>query len=129
MKQKITQENRLIGHVDFFEDLENKYFMAVPHGNINPSLLKDDLELARGFANRVNSEWTYITNTEDVALVNPFNLLYLKEIKKIKKIKEIVVYAPHFIHRILLRAARFIVKPDRIIKDSQEFDRFMRKIH
>ena len=129
MKQKIAQHNRLMGHVDFFEDLEKNFFMAEPHGNINPSLLKEDLERARSFANKVNTEWTYITNTENVFLVNPLNLLYLKEVKRIKKIKRIVVYAPHFLHRILLKAAWFIVRPDLIIKTPDEFDSFMKKLH
>jgi hypothetical protein len=129
MKQKVAQENRLIGHVNFFEDPEKNFFMAVPHGNINPSLLKEDLERARSFANKVNTEWTYITNTEHVGLVNPFNLIYLKEVKRIKNIKRIVIYAPHFIHRVLIKTAWFIVRPDLILKNSQEFEKFMKSVH
>lgn len=129
MKQKIAQENRSVGHVNFFEDHEKNFFMAVPHGNINPSLLKEDIERARSFANKVNTEWTYITNTEHVLFVNPLNLFYLKEVKRIKKIKRIVVYAPNLLHRILLKAAWFIVRPDLILKSPEEFERFMKKVH
>lgn len=129
MKQKVTEKTQSGGRLEIFEDQKNAFFLARPHGIINPSLLKEDLERARGFANKVNRSWSYITNTEDIWLVNPFNLMYLKEVKKIKKLKQIVVFAPSLINRTLIKLASFIVRPDRIIKDADEFNRFMRKVH
>ena len=66
-----------------------------------------------------------MTNTEDVRLVNPFNLLYLKEIKKLAKLKEIVIYAPDFVNRTLIRLAFFIIQPDRIFKRKKDFEKFL----
>lgn len=123
--KKITEKDRLVGKLELFEDKDRHFFLAKPHGMINPSLLKEDLERARTFANEVNAPWTYITNTEDVNVVNPLNLLYLKEVKKIKNLKRIVVYAPHFIHRVLLRMARFIVQPDIILTEKHEFEKLI----
>jgi hypothetical protein len=123
--KKITKEDRLVGSLELFEDESRRFFLARPHGMINPSLLKTDVESARRFANKVNAPWTYITNTEDVNIVNPFNLLYLKEVKKIKNLKRIVVYAPHLAHRVLLRMVKKIVQYDLLITEKHEFEKLI----
>ena len=99
--------------------------MAKPSGIINPTLLKTDLAKAKEFSSKVQGRWTYITNTENVKMVNPFNLMYLKEIKKLPKLKQIVIFVPGAVNRLLIRLASPIVQPDRIIKSRAEFDLFM----
>lgn len=126
--KKMTEKRNLLGRVEFFKDLKRNFFLARPHGIINPSLLREDLENAHRFANECNAPWTYITNTEDVRLVNPFNLAYLKEVKKIKHLKKIVIYAPGFINRWMIRLASFIVQPDLIIKHEDEFQKYLLKV-
>lgn len=120
--EQFTKKRNFIGSVDFYTDLKRKIFLARPHGFINPSLLKEDVIAAHAFAKDCNSPWTYITNTEDVLMVNPFNLLYLKEVKKIRHLKRIVVYAPNPFFRTLLRLVSFIVQPDAILTEKKDLD-------
>ena len=126
--RKVAEKEQSGGKVEVMEDLKKHLFLARPHGFINPSLLSEDLKRARSFANRCNDHWTYVTNTEDVKLVNPFNIFFLKEIKKLKKLKEIVVFAPGFINRTLIRLSYPIFQPDRIIKDKNEFKEFLKNV-
>ena len=127
--KKILDEVRNTGKLELFEDLRRKIFLAQPSGVVNPSLVKDDLKMARNFANRVRGGWTYITNTEGIILANPFNLFYLKEVKKLKNLKEIIVFAPSLHNRILLKLTSFIVQPDRIIEDKTEFEALIASPH
>lgn len=113
------------GSVDFTLDYGKHLFLAQPHGAINPSLVNEDLKRATEFSEKCNKPWTYCTNTEDVKLVNPFNILFLKEVKKLKKLKEIVVFAPSFGNRILMWIVSPIFQPDRIIKNRNEFNVFL----
>lgn len=117
-----------IGKVEILEDFQKHLFLARPHGIVNPTLLKEDLNKARAFAKKCPDLWSYVTNTEDVRLVNPFNLLYLKEIKKLKKLKQIVIYAPGMINRLLIRMTFFIIKPDKIIKNRKHFQLFLENL-
>jgi hypothetical protein len=126
--EKITEKKRSGGRVEIFQDLKRKFFLARPHGIINPSLLREDLDRARHFSNEVQGGWSYVTDTSDVKLVNPLNLFYLKEVKKIKHLKQIVVYAPNPLNQMLLRLASWIVKPDRIITEPREFAAFIGKV-
>ena len=123
--EQITQMTLPGGGVEFFKDLKRKFFLARPHGVINPPMLATDLKLARNFSKEIQGPWTYITNTEHVRLVNPYNLRYLKEVKKIKHLKRIVIFAPGFFNRLLIRASGVLVQPDMIIKDKAEFEKFL----
>lgn len=114
------------GNVRFTKDYENHLFLARPKGIINPSLLDEDLEQASEFSLKCEKPWTYCTNTEEVKLVNPFNIFYLKEIKKLRNLKEIVIYAPGAINRFLIKMASPIIKPDRIIASKEEFETFLK---
>lgn len=126
--QKIKEKKESGGKLEIFYDFKKNFFMARPHGIINPSLLKEDLEKARHFANECNRPWTYITNTENLLIANPLNLLYLKEVKKIKNLKQIAVYAPGIINQMLLRLASFIVKPNKIFTNKIEFQKFVENL-
>lgn len=125
---KVADKEKQGGEVEIFEDVAKGLFLAVPHGIINPTLLKTDLQKAKNFSKKVGQPWYYVTNTEDIKLVNPFNLLYLKEIKKLQNLKQIVIFAPGPINRLLLRIASPIVQPDRVIKDSKEFKSFLESL-
>jgi hypothetical protein len=125
---KKTQKNNLVGKLEVFEDLKQKIFLARPHGVINPSLLSKDLDSARHFSNEVRTGWSYVTDTSDVKLVNPLNLLYLKEVKKIKNLKQIVIFAPNPINRVLIYLASPIIQPDRVIKERKEFENFLHEV-
>ena len=125
--RKITEKRQSGGKLNVFEDVEKGIFLAEPHGIINPSLLKEDLERARSFANKINKPWMYVTNTEDVKLVNPFNLMYLKEVKKIKNLQRIVIYVPNFINLLLIKLASPIVQPDKLITERAEFEKLIQK--
>lgn len=127
--KKVAEIDKDGGKLEVFEDLQKNIFMAQPHGVINPTLLEEDLNWATHFSHKMKEPWFYVTNTEDVQLVNPFNLLYLKEIKKLKKLQEIVIYAPGFFNRLLLRMAFFIVRPDRIYKERADFEKFLGAAH
>ncbi len=123
--KKIAEYNKDGGTLELFEDTDKNIFLAQPHGVINPSLLKEDLSHAKLFAQKINEPWFYVTNTEDVKLVNPFNLLYLKEVKKLQKLEKIVIFAPGFVNRMLIRLAAFIVRPDRILKHKKDLIKFL----
>lgn len=123
--KKVVEIEKEGGKLEIFEDLSKNIFLARPHGMINPGLVAEDLERASAFSKKVGEPWFYVTNTEDVKLVNPFNLLYLKEVKKLQKLKEIVIFAPGFFNRTLLRLASFIVQPDRIFKRRDDFEKFL----
>lgn len=125
LMKKIAEYARPEGSVEFFEDTDKNIFLAQPHGVINPELIKEDLNHARRFAEKVDKPWFYVTNTEDLKLANPLNLLYLKEVKKLNKIEKIVVYAPGFVNRMLLRMASFLVQPDRILKHKKDLAKFL----
>lgn len=114
------------GNVRFTKDYDHHLFLARPRGIINPSLLDEDLEQASEFSRNCQKPWTYCTNTEDVRLVNPFNLLFLKEIKKLRNLKEIVIYAPGIVNRLLIKMASPIIKPTRIIANKEEFEAFLK---
>lgn len=122
---KRSQKNESGGELEVFEDLDKGILLLRPQGVINPTLLQEDLSRAKEFAQKVDKNWIYVTNTEEVRLVNPFNLLYLKEIKKLKKLQQIIIYAPGLINRILIKLAGFIIRPDQIIKHPVEFERFL----
>jgi hypothetical protein len=126
--KKVAEKVDAGGKLQVMEDYDKHLFLARPHGIINPSLLAEDFKRAVEFSNRIDDHWTYCTNTEDVRLVNPLNILFLKEIKKIKKLKQIVIYAPGVVNRALIRAASFLIKPDRVIKDKQEFLKFLETV-
>lgn len=123
--KKVAEFNKDGGKLEIFEDTNKNIFMAQPHGAINPSLLEEDLTHATAFSRRIGEPWFYVTNTEDVKLVNPFNLLFLKEIKKLQKLKEIVIYAPGLFNRTLIRMSFFIIQPDRIYKKKADFEKFL----
>ncbi len=116
------------GHVEFTLDYEKHLFLAEPHGVINPVLVDEDLKRAKEFSRKCSYPWTYCTNTKDVRIVNPFNILFLKEIKKLKRLKEIVVYAPTWGNRILIMLISPIFRPDRLIKEENEFKNFLQKV-
>ncbi len=122
--QKTTEE----GSVDLTLDYDKHLFLARPHGVINPTIVAEDLKRAREFSEKCEDHWTYCTNTQDVKLVNPFNILFLKEVKKLKKLKEIVVFAPTLGNRILLKLVSPIFRPDRIIKNRFEFNLFLQRV-
>lgn len=126
---KRSEKNGSGGKLEVFEDLKKGMLLLRPHGIINPTLLKEDLARAREFSEKVKKSWSYVTNTEDVRLVNPLNMRYLKEVKKLKKLKQIVIFAPGSVNRLLLRLSSFIIRPDRIIKDKDEFERFLQEVH
>lgn len=126
---KETQEKvNFEGDVRITKDFDHHFFLVHPRGFINPSLLDEDLKQARDFSENCKQPWTYCTNTEDVRLVNPFNILFLKEIKKLKKLKQIVIFAPGAINRLLIRLASPLIKPDRIISDKKEFKQFLKSM-
>lgn len=127
-KNKKVTKKALTGEVEILESFSDRLLLAHPRGVINPTLLDEDLKRAREFSKKAAGPWTYCTNTEDVRLVNPMNILFLKEIKKLKNLKEIVVFAPGFINRFLIRLISPIFKPDRIIKDEIEFKSFLRSV-
>ncbi len=122
---KRTDKTKSGGRIQIFEDFHRRVFMAKPSGMVNPSLVAVDLNRAREFSEKVEGRWTYVTNTENVLMVNPFNLLYLKEVKKLPRLEQIVIFVPNALHRFLLKMASFIVQPDRIIKTKAEFNLFM----
>lgn len=126
---KVSEKTESGGRLEVLEDLKKNFILLRPHGVINPTLLEEDLKRAKQFSEKVKGEWSYVTNTEDVKLVNPFNLLYLKEIKKLKKLKQIIVFAPGFVNRMLIRLSAIIVRPDKIIKDKDEFRRTVENLH
>ncbi len=126
--QKIAEKVDGGGRLEIIEDFEKHLFLARPHGVINPTLLKEDLKRAREFSHQCSDHWTYVTNTEDVKLVNPMNILYLKEVKKLKKLRAIVVFAPGFMNRLLIRLVSPLVQPDRIIKHKAEFITFIQQL-
>lgn len=126
---KITIKDSLGGKLEIFKDYGKHLFLARPHGFINPDLLDEDLKNAKEFSQECPHHWTYCTNTEDVRLINPFNILFLKEIKKLQKLKEIVVYAPGSINRLLIRLITPIFQPDRVIKNKKEFQLFLEEVH
>jgi hypothetical protein len=126
--KKISEKTDQGGRLEIFEDMEKSLFLAQPHGVINPTLLDEDLKRARAFSDIVRDHWTYLTNTEDVKLVNPFNILYLKEVKKLKRLKQIVVYAPSLMNRMLIYLAAPIIRPDLILKTRVEFDTFVQRV-
>lgn len=126
---KLTVKDSSGGKLEIFKNYDKHLFLAFPHGVINPELVRNDLEHAKEFAEECPGHWTYCTNTEDVRLINPFNILFLKEIKKLKKLKEIVVYAPGSINRFLIRMISPIFRPDRVIKDKNEFNLFLKEVH
>lgn len=126
--KKLTEKKNWLGSVDLFGGYsgdKKRIFLAKPHGVINPSLLREDLTQAREFSKESDEEWYYVTNTEDVKIVNPFNLMYLKEVKKIKRLKKIVIFAPNPINYILILAVWRIVKPDIIFNRKKDFEKFL----
>jgi hypothetical protein len=127
--KKVAEYNKEGGTLELFEDTDKNIFFAQPHGVINPALLAEDLSHAKLFAEKINEPWFYVTNTEDVKLVNPFNLLYLKEVKKLQKLEKLVIYAPGFVNRMLIRLAYFIVQPDRILKHKKDLANFLSTAH
>lgn len=126
--KKVAEKNDSGGKLEVIEDLKKHLFLARPHGFINPTLLAEDLKRAREFSEKCEDHWTYVTNTEDVKIVNPLNILFLKEVKKLKRLREIVVYAPGFFNRLLIRLATPIFQPDRIIKRKSEFNSFIQEV-
>lgn len=126
--KKVVDEKKSSGRLEVLEDMKKHLFLAKSHGAINPSLVKKDLNQARLFAEKCPDHWTYVTNTEDVKLVNPLNMFFLKEVKKIKKLKEIVVFAPSAFNRFLLYLASPIFQADRIIKNKTEFLDYLAKV-
>ena len=122
---KVEEKSDGFGKVEILQDLRKHLFLARPHGFINPNLLREDLEMAKKFSYECPDHWTYVTNTEDVKLVNPLNILYLKEVKKLKNLKEIAVYAPGFINRLLLILATPIFQADKIFKNKPAFNHFL----
>lgn len=126
--EKVAEKTENGGKVQILQDFDKHLFLAMPRGMINPTLLEEDLRQARAFSEEVQDHWSYVTNTEHVRLVNPLNLLFLKEVKKLKKLKQIVIFAPGLINRLLIRAAFFIIQPDRIIKNKQEFRNFLETV-
>lgn len=124
---KITEKRNWLGWVEFYgeDSATNKFFLAKPHGIINPSLLREDVIQTREFSKEGNRDWDYCTNTEDVKIVNPFNLMYLKEVKKIKRLRRIVIFAPNPLNYILLLTVRKIVKPDIIFRKRKDFEKFL----
>src|SRR5690606_30396774 len=127
MREKCKLVN-LEGEASFTKDYRCHLFYAHPKGIINPSLLSKDLDEAMEFSNNCEGPWTYCTNTEDVKLVNPLNIFYLKEIKKLKKLKQIVIYAPGILNRYLLKIVSPVLKPDRIITNKVEFEQFLAEV-
>lgn len=126
---KVLEKIESGGTLEVIEDLKKNLFLARPHGMINPTLVAEDLEQAKIFAEKCNGRpWTYCTNTEDVKLVNPFNLLFLKEVKKLKNLKEIVIYAPKFLTRMLLLMASPIVGPDKIFTQKAKFELYLQQV-
>ena len=126
--KKIIEKKESGGKLDVIEDLQRHLFLARPHGFINPSILNHDLQQAKDFSEKCDDHWTYVTNTEDIKLVNPLTIYFLKEIKKLKRLKQIVVFAPGWVNRILIRLASPIVRPDRVIKNKNEFQRFLKNV-
>lgn len=125
MKKEIYKKDSG-GEVHLREDFDKHLFLARPHGVINPTLLAEDLKRASEFAEKIDDHWSYVSNTEGVRLVNPLNILFLKEIKKLKKLREIVIFAPGIFNRLLIRISSFIVRPDRVIKDKNEFRTYLK---
>lgn len=126
--QKTIKKKEPEGQVKITENFDKHLFLAQPHGVINPDLLKEDLKRAKEFSEKCEDHWTYCTNTENVRLVNPLNMLFLKEVKKLKKLREIVVYAPGFVNRLLIRLSAPIFRPDRIIKRKSDFEFFLKTV-
>lgn len=127
MQKRIRKEVEE-GMLEITQNFDQHLFLARPQGIINPTLLDEDLKRATEFSEQCPDHWTYCTNTEKVRLVNPFNIIFLKEIKKLKKLREIVVYAPGFFNRLLIRMVTPIFQPDRIIKRRSEFEQFLRTV-
>ncbi len=126
---KVSEKAESGGKLEVLEDFTKRVFLLRPQGIINPTLLEEDLSRAREFSRKVSGEWTYVTDTEGVRLVNPLNLLYLKEVKKLRKLKQIVIFAPGNVNRFLIRLSAFLIKPDRVIKDRNEFSEFLQNVH
>lgn len=127
MKKKVRKEVSE-GKLTITEDFDKHLFLARPSGIINPTLLEEDLKRATEFSEQCPHHWTYCTNTENVRLVNPMNILFLKEIKKLKKLKEIVVFAPGFFNRLLIKLVTPIFRPDRILKNRADYERFLQTV-
>lgn len=125
--KKIGEKWNNLGWVEFFSEITSSknIFLAKPHGVINPSLLKEDLVHARSFSKELNENWDYVTNTEDVKIVNPFNLFYLKDVKKIKRLKRIIIFAPNPVNYFLIKLVSKIVKPDIVFSERRDFEKFL----
>jgi hypothetical protein len=111
---------------DFFGSLkisvseEKGLFLIEPKGIINPGLVLADLKAAHQFGSEYQKPWIYIVNTENVLFPNPLNLFYLSRIKELPFISEYIVYAPSFVVRLLGSLTNLIIKPDQVLKNTDD---------
>lgn len=123
--KKIVDLKQSGGRLEIFT--KGKLFLVKPSGIINPSLVKRDLELAFDFG-LSNTDWIYVVDAENVLFPNPLNLLYLSQIKKLPNKKKYIIYAPSFVVRTLGKLTSFIVKPDLILKNKEDYQIYMESI-
>lgn len=124
---KVANIESRFGFIEIFINQKKNLLYAVPNGYVGPELVKKDLKFLEHFDAACEDNWTYIVDISKVKLVNPINPFLLKRLRQFSKMKEYIVYAPSPIIRIMLNLNRWIIKPDKIIKENNILQKELKK--
>ena len=122
---KLLEVNKSGGCLKLYGDEAKALFMVVPHGIINPALIKIDLLEAEKFGAQQSKPWTYLVDTSNVIFPNPLNLLFLRKIKHLPNLGQYVIYAPSLVVQVLGKFTNFIIKPDIVLKNKEQYEGFV----
>ena len=122
---KLLEVNKSGGSLKLYGDEAKGLFVVEPHGIINPALIKIDLLEAEKFGAMQSKPWIYLVDTSNVTFPNPLNLLFLRKIKHLPNLGQYVIYAPSAAVQVLGKITNFIIKPDIVLKDKEEYKGFV----
>jgi hypothetical protein len=115
---KTIENRRRGGSVELVR--EDDVLLVRPRGYIGRRLIKDGFREATAFGNDRPGGWWHVTDTTRVRLVHPLNPVSLRGIQKLPNIRGYVVIAPSRFVRFGVRALRWLMRQDAVVRTEAE---------
>jgi len=97
------------GRIDLYVDAGPRRVLAHPSGSIGPELLRREIAYLRAFASGRRAVWRYVVDVADVTVVNPLNVLWLRQVKQLPGLDRYDVASPSPVARQVQRALSPVV--------------------
>lgn len=111
--------------LNIYHVIRKNILLVEPAGFVNPSLVRLDLRKAYEFCLGQERPWIYLVDTSKVIIANPLNLFLLSQIKRLPHLESYVIYAPSLFVRILAHVTRFVIKPQLVLRNPDQYYQFL----